>query len=294
VHTVPDGRGRMTVLGRAGRVAPTLVVAAALVGIGAPVAAQDEKDLGWADKAELTLVMTNGNSSLSTFGLKNALEYVWPRAALRFAVGGIRTESKTFTRVAQGTSDNFTVQKTYTSAVTAEAYYARGRFDHDINGHTFLFLGSGWERNTFAGVGSRVATAAGIGRSFADREDFKLRVDLGLTYTLQRDVDAADRDSFAGARLSYELSRRLTETTELSSVLILDENQENTDDLRADFTNSVSVAIAQGLALKASYQLIFDNDPALKSIPLGDTGTTVFAPVEKADGILTLAVVLTF
>jgi putative salt-induced outer membrane protein YdiY len=285
---------RMMVLGRAWRAAPALLLAAAVAGQWGPVAGQDEKELGWADKAELTLVTTNGNSSLSTFGLKNALEYVWPRAALRFAVGGIRTESKTFTRVAQGTADNFTVQKTYTSAVTAEAYYARGRYDHDINGNTFLFLGSGWERSTFAGIGSRVATAAGIGRSLADREGFKLRIDLGLTYTLQQDVDASERDSFAGARLSYELSRRLTETTELSSALILDENQENTDDLRADFTNSISVTIAQGLALKASYQLLFDNDPALKSIPLGQTGTTVLAPLEKADGILTLAVVLTF
>lgn len=284
----------MTVLEGAGRVAAALFLAAAVAGTWGPLSAQDEKELGWADKAELTLVMTNGNASLSTFGLKNALDYVWPRAALRVSVGGIRTESKTFTRVAQGTPDDFTVQKTYTSAVTAEAYYTRGRFDHDVNGNTFLYLGSGWERNTFAGVGSRVTTAAGVGRSFADREAFQLRVDLGLTYTLQRDVDATDRDSFAGARLSYELSRRLTETTELGSVLILDENQENTDDLRADFTNSISVAIAQGLALKASYQLLFDNDPALKSIPLGQTGTTVLAPVEKADGVLTLAVVLTF
>jgi len=276
------------------RSAPALLLAAVVAGTGTPASAQDEKELGWADKAELTAVMTSGNASLNTFGLKNALDYVWPRAALRFSFGGIRTESKTFSRVAQGTADNFTVVKTSTSAVTAEAYYARGRYDHDVNGKTFVYLGTGWERNTFAGVGSRVTTAAGVGRSFADRDGFKMRVDLGATYTLQKDVDSSERDSFAGVRLSYELSRRLTETTELGSALILDENQENTEDLRADFTNSISVAIARGLALKASYQILFDNDPALKSIPLGQTGTTVLAPVEKTDGILTLAVVLTF
>ena len=75
---------------------------------------------------------------------------------------------------------------------------------------------------------------------------------------------------------------------------MVDENVETSDDFRTDWTNSVSVDVAEGLALKASHQILFDADPALKAIPLGTTGTTVLAPLKKVDTAFVLAIVLTF
>lgn len=59
-----------------------------------------------------------------------------------------------------------------------------------------------------------------------------------------------------------------------------------------DWTNSLSVAMSERLALRASYQLRFDNLPALTSVPLGEESVQV--PLKKSDGALTVAIVVDF
>ena len=70
-----------------------------------------------------------------------------------------------------------------------------------------------------------------------------------------------------------------------------------TDDFRADWVNSLSVAMSDRLALKTSLQLLFDNKPSLLSLPLVDgggspTGTTVFTPSDQVDSVVTLTLVI--
>jgi putative salt-induced outer membrane protein YdiY len=276
-----------------GRAALLAVVAAALA---APVVAQDEKELGWFDNAELTFVTTGGNSAQSTFGLKNALDRIWENRALRFQFGGIRTESTTSTRTASGTASAFNVEETSTSDLTAENYFARGRFEQNVSAAMFVYAGAGWDRNTFAGIDNRYGFVSGVGRAWSDTETFKLRTDVGVTYTIQDDVveDPTRNDSFAGLRAGYGLTRKLSATTDFASDLIVDENLDDTDDLRADFTNSIAVAMSGSLALKASLQLLYDKQPALEAIPLGSGSTNVFTPLGTTDRVFTLAVVLTF
>ena len=264
--------------------------------LAAPGSAQDEKELGWFNTAELTFVTTGGNAAQSTFGLKSALDRIWETSALRFQVGGIRTSSTMTVRTATGSASAFTVDETSTSDVTAENYFARGRYERTVSEAMFLYGGAGWDRNTFAGIDNRYGFVGGVGRSWSETETFKLRTDVGVTYTIQDDVvdDPSGSDSFAGLRAGYGLSRQLSETTTFASDLIVDENLNDTDDLRADFTNSVAVAMSGALALKASLQLLYDNQPALQEIPLGTDGATVFTPLGKTDRVFTLAVVLTF
>ena len=279
---------------RTALLAGALSVAAAT--LSAPAAAQDEKELGWFNKAELTFVTTGGNSSQSTFGLKSNLDRIWDNAALRFQFGGIRTESTLRTRTATGTSDSFSVNETSVSDVSAENYFARGRYERNVSEAMFLYGGAGWDRNTFAGIENRYGFVAGVGRSFAETENLKFRTDVGVTYTIQDDVveDPSRNDSFAGLRAGYGLFKKLSATTDFTSDLIVDENLDDTDDLRADFTNSIAVAMSSSLALKASLQLLYDKQPALQEIPLGTGGTTVFTPLGSTDRAFTLAVVLTF
>ncbi len=276
------------------RVTPVALFIAAT--LAAPAAAQDEKELGWFDKAELTFVTTGGNSSQSTFGLKNSLDRIWPAAALRFQFGGIRTESSVRTRTATGTADDFTIAETSTSTLTAENYFARGRFDKNLSEAFFAYAGAGWDRNTFAGIDNRYGFVGGLGRAWTETETTKFRTDVGVTYTIQDDVveDATKSDSFAGLRAGYGFFRKLTATTDFTSDLIVDENLDDTDDLRADFTNSVAVSVSSQLALKASLQLLYDKQPALTAVPLGTTGTTVFAPLGTTDRVFTLALVMSF
>ena len=106
-------------------------------------------------------------------------------------------------------------------------------------------------------------------------------------------------DSFLGLRLSYDYWRKITDTTEFGSVLIVDENLDETEDLRADFSNWVSVAMSERLALKVSAQLLYDKLPGLQAVPLESpagvpTGDTVFAELDELDSLLTVALVVNF
>lgn len=257
-------------------------------------AGAQEPEKRWKDVAELTFVMTGGNAKASTLGFKNTLDHSWSSGSLQLSVGGIRTRTGTVTRTATGTPDNYEVTKTTDMETSAESYFAKSRVDRKLSERSFLFAGAGWDRNTFAGVDNRYAFVAGGGRTWFDEETRKLKTDLGLTYTIQDDVvedPAADRH-FAGVRGSYEYSRALTESTDIASVLVADQNLKETSDFRADWINSVSVAMSERLALKTAFRVLYDKSPALVAVPLGDG--EVLTPLGKVDTVFTVAVVANF
>ncbi|MEZ4416218.1 MAG: DUF481 domain-containing protein [Gemmatimonadota bacterium] len=270
-----------------------MVVAILALGTGS-AAAQDDRPVGWTDQAELTFVMTAGNASSSTFGLKNALTHYWPTSSFQLSAGGVRTESGLTTRTATGSQQSFQIQETTDKELTAENYFVRSRYDHKLDG-AYLFGGAGWDRNTFAGIQNRYGFVSGAGKAWVDSEERRFKTDLGVTYTIQDDVvaDPSVEDSFLGLRASYDAFRKLTETTAFASVLTMDENLNETSDLRADWVNSLTVAMSQRLALKTSLQLLFDNQPALVSVPLS-AGGTVLAPLGKTDSVFTVAIVANF
>ena len=210
----------------------------------------------------------------------------------------MRASSGLTTRTATGTTSSYTVQKVTKSDLTAASYYARGRYDRQMDG-AFAFGGIGWERNTFAGVANRYSGVLGFGKTFVDGESGHLKADIGGTYTIQKDVEkvAGVAESFAGGRLSIDAKRSITQTTDFTSILIADESFKETSDYRADWTNSLAVSISDGFALKTSLQLLYDHQPAFVSVPLVDgtgtpTGTNVAAEGEKVDTVLTLSLVI--
>lgn len=265
--------------------------------VAGPVTAQG-RPWGWENTTELSFVSTGGNASSSTLGLKSALTGTRGSNTFKLEVGGIRARSALTTRTATGTSASFQVSEVTTSALTAESYFARGRYDRPL-GVAFAFAGAGWDRNTFAGIQNRVAIVGGFGRAWFEGDSGRLKTDLGATYTIQRDVQpvpGAD-EGFAGIRATFDASRRISANADLTSTLILDENLESTSDVRGDWVNSLAVAISEGLALKASLQLLYDSEPAFVRVPLVDgsgapTGQDVLAPGERLDSVVTLTLVI--
>lgn len=278
-----------------GRILGIALVGVALsAGWAGEAAGQDEPPLGWKDAAEFTFVLTAGNASSSTLGFKNAADYFWPNASFNLSFGGIRTESGITTRTATGTPSSFTVSEDTETKTTAENYYLKSRYDRKLSDAAFLYGGAGWDRNTFAGIQNRYGFVAGAGRAWFNEDTRRFKTDLGLTYTIQDDVveNPDSDDSFAGLRASYDYFRKLTETTDFASVLVVDENLSQTEDMRADWINSISVAMSDRLALKTSLQLLFDNEPSLVGVPLGED--EVLTPLDKTDSIFTVAVVVNF
>ena len=253
----------------------------------------------WDNTTEISFVSTGGNASSSTLGLKAALTGTKAPNAFKIELGAIRGETSTSTRTATGTATSFDVVKTTNSALTAESYFVRGRYDRTFSS-VYVFSGSGWDRNTFAGVQNRYALVAGLGRNWVEGDAGRFKTDVGATYTIQKDVDPAEGadEAFGGVRLSIDALRPLSESTVFESVLIIDQNLKDTGDARGDWSNSLALSLSSSLAFKTSFQLLYDREPALLRVPLFDTngvttGTDVLTPGDKVDSVLTLTLVIT-
>lgn len=259
-----------------------------------PGTAQDS-GWSWENSTEVGFVTTSGNASQTTLSLKSSLVGTAGANTFKIGIGGLRASSELTTRRADGTPGSFTVTETTTEVTSASNYYARLRYDRDL-GEAFLFSGTSWERNTFAGFQNRYSAVAGVGRTWVDNDSGRFKTDIGGTYTLQEDVQTpGEREGFGGFRVTIEGARTLTETTDFETEFVLDENLEETDDLRFDWLSSIAVALTEGLALKTSYQLVFDNHPALLSVPLFNGGTqtgTVGVASSQFDSLMTLSLVI--
>jgi len=281
-----------------------LAGAGALVLLASPALGQDGdgRELGWAFEAELGSLWTGGNQETFTLAADGKLAYVWPASRFRFELGGFTTESSLTTTTAVGTGqDDFrTLEETVTEK-TAETYYSRARYDYDLSSRFYVFGGSDWLRNTFAGIDSKFLVSAGAGNLWVDSESTRFSTDYALTYTFEENVvDTPGQSSnFPGLRLAYDFTWILTASTTFESTLTGDFNLDNTDDIRLDWKNGLPIAISSVLALKPSIRLLWRNDPALEAVPLFDApgGTqtgTVLTPLEKLDTYLNVALVFKF
>lgn len=251
--------------------------------------------------AELTAVWVGGNSEASTFGAAAGVRFGWPKSELKLDAGGIRTESELTTRRAIGTESGFEIVETSDRQRTAENYFARARFDRNLNQRFLVFAGVDWLRNTFSGINSRILVAAGGGNTWTDTETTRFKTDYGFTYTFQNDVieNPFTSANFPGIRAAYDLWRRISATTEVTSGFVADMNLKNTNDVRLNFVAALPVAISAKLALKPSLQLLWQNEPSLAEVALfsspapgSDLTGTVLVPLQKLDTFFTLAIVV--
>jgi putative salt-induced outer membrane protein YdiY len=248
--------------------------------------------------ADLSYVLTSGNSSSSSLGFKGDVTHRWAKHSLGFAAGGLRAGSSPDARYAVGTPGDYEIVVPE-SELTAEAYYARGRYDYKLSDRLFYTAGAGWERNRFSGIDNRWLVDTGIGYIFLNNDRTSFRSAVGITYTDEQYTVEDGRDgSFVGARLGWDFSQKLFQNTTFTHTLLLDENLEETDDLRADAQFGLHVAMSSRLGLKVNWRLLWDNQPALAEFPLWvggvDTGTTVFAPYKKLDQGVSVSLVFSF
>lgn len=281
---------------RRARYTAALVLLAVLLGPRPELAAQEEQEPGWYDQAEVSLVVTAGNTQSNTFGVKNRLERIFPAARLAFEAGGLRVESGTTERTAIGVPGEFDVIETTDTETKAENYFAALRYDRKLSGRSYAYGSGGWVRNRFAGIDDRWTGAAGLGWKLIETERTAFQVDLAATVTSEQPV-VGESSSFGGLRFTWDVSHALTETTKLTSALTVDENLSDSEDLRADFDNAVAVDISGVLALKTGVKLLFDNQPALEDIQLlavpgGPSTGTVAVPLDKLDTQFTVALIV--
>jgi hypothetical protein len=165
-------------------------------------------------------------------------------------------------------------------------------------------VGGTFDRDRFAGLDSRVLGRAGVGYMWENRENARFSTGVAATFTSQQDVvdDPETEDTFAGVQLNADGERRFGDTNQhvYSSVLVADQNLQDTDDLRFTWDNSLAVAMTRRLALKVGVVLAFDNLPQLVDFPLfvptpqglAETGLRIPGRAEKLDATATVSLVI--
>jgi putative salt-induced outer membrane protein YdiY len=267
----------------------------------APTAAKavDEKvfkadEPGLYANADLSYVLTSGNSTASSLGFKGDLTYRWTRHAVSFAAGGLRASSSPDIRYALGTPDDFEVQIPEAEP-TAEYYYGRGRYDYKLSDRLYATGGAGWERNRFAGIDNRWVADAGVGYILVNDDRTSFRGAVGLSWTSEDFTVEDGRDgSFVGVRLGWDFRQKLFQNATFTHTLIADENLEETDDLRVDAQFGLHVAMSSTLGLKVNWRLLWDNLPALAEVPLVGSSSTVLAPYKELDQGFSVSLVFSF
>ncbi len=260
----------------------------------------EDADSRWESSTELSFVRTGGNADSYTLGIAATITRSWQQSEIRLETGGIRTRSRTYSRVAVGTEASYQVEESSETSTSAENYYGRARLDRRFSERAAIFLKSGWTRNTFSGIRHRLVNVLGISTQLVESDRQQFRTAYGLTHTVQQDVvPAPDGDGrFLGLQISTDYRRALTPNTVWTSNLVLDANADEPADLRADWTNSLSVAMNSHVGLKTSFRAHFDNLPALARVPLvsaaGEEAGEVLVPRKTLDRVFTVALMVTF
>lgn len=292
-----------------------VVAAMATVALGLGPARAEEKKLGWGDTAELSFVLTAGNSSTTTLGFKNSAVYNWQDAAFSLNVGGVRADARTYTRVADIDGN---VSETSSKDKTAENYFLDARYDRVITDKLSWYANAGWYRNEFAGIKSRYLVGGGIGYKWYDTDDMKWFTFAGLTFTKETPVveipssrqafedkyiNGADfkyvapDDTYLGLQAGWNYLNKLTDSTTYGNDLVIDLNTSEMSDWRGSMNNWVAVAINAKLALKASLLWMYDNQPAFREVPAFDADVrvgTAIQELKKLDTLFTTSLVVKF
>ncbi len=252
----------------------------------------------WAGTAEVSYVVTGGNTATSALSVGTSLSRKWTNDTLLFKTFILKSNATTTTRTAQGTVDDFDIFEESITRKVAENYILAGQYDRRISKKLLGQVGLSWDRNRFAGVDDRIIATTGLGYAWIEKERTQVKTSAGVTYTIRQYV-GEDWSSFAGFRFSLQGEQKILESSKLSTQFIFDENLQAMRDWRFDWTNSVSASISKWMALKISLRMIYGNVPALQYLPLFDgagdpTGLTVPYPLKKLDTFLTTSIVINF
>ena len=152
-------------------------------------------------------------------------------------------------------------------------------------------------RDEPANILHQFVVAGGLGTTWRKTDRMSFRTAYGLTYTDEDLAVEGDRH-FAGYRLYYGLKAPVAAASAFESELTFDGSFDESDDVRTDWLNGISVAMNSKLALKSSVRMLFRNLPALEVLQLQSPGGaalgTVDAAKDKVDLNITTSRVITF
>jgi hypothetical protein len=255
-----------------------------------------EEKLGASDNTELGLVLTGGNASSSSIGVRNVFTYKWTNATFSWEAGWVRAASRDGDRYAVPTLGGFDVVEPPT-AIDSQRLFSKVRYQRQLSARTDWFGNFDTVRDEPSNINRQFVLAGGLGTTWRKTERLTFRTAYGLSYT-DEDLDIEGENRFAGYRLFYGLKALPQARTTIESELTFDGSFDNSDDVRTDWLNGVSVSINSSMALKSSLRVLYRNVPALEEIdlvgPFGVVLGSVDVEKKKLDTALTTSLVITF
>jgi len=249
--------------------------------------------LGWSNDADLSLVLTAGNSASQTWAFTDELRHAWKDARFEFEVNVVRanTSDDRFLMVAPGlefpvggapaTPPTSLIKPEPTLDVANSL--VRGSYERNITPRFFWNTGGSWDRNDDAGILNRYITYAGVGHKWVDHERRRFATSYGVSYT-DREEEKADPEKdrrFAGARFGWDYMERFNEGTTFDNKFETNANLSDPTDYSINTTSALTVSMVRHVSLKVSLQWLYENEPALES----DLDVVAFVEVINPDGI---------
>jgi uncharacterized protein DUF481 len=227
---------------------------------------------GWYTSADLSAVVSNGNSDTINVGATLNVRRMWLRTSWTTLASYTRNDVRDPQRLAIIEGTTATVNEGELVA-KSEKVFANTNFERRVTERFFWNLGATAERDKFAGLNSRLTGVGGVGMLWQNTNgDGFIRVGVAGTYTAQDEVvdDPETENEFFGLRGTIDGEKRFGDQKQhvFTSNLIADENLQQTDDLRLNWQNSLAASISQKLQLKVGLTLAYDNLPALVDLPV--------------------------
>lgn len=272
--------------------------------LAAAAAAPAAEVPGWYSTADLSFVMSEGNTRTNSLGIKGDLRRTWLRTSWRTNASFVRTAVGEPTRRAVGTGAADAALEKGPRVTKAEKLFVDTDFMRRVTERFYWDIGGTLERDRFAGLNSRLLGKAGVGYLWENREDARFSTGVAATYTTQDEVidDPETENSFAGVQFNADGERRFGDTDQnvYSSQLVVDQNLQDTDDLRANWAHSLAVAMTRRFALQLGVQLTFANQPRLVEFPLfvrtaqglAESNLKIPGRAEKLDTTATVSLVI--
>jgi putative salt-induced outer membrane protein len=191
--------------------------------------------------ADAGLVSTSGNTDITTYNLAEHL---------LVNTDGWRFDQ--FFSVIHGETDG---------EATTALWFGSLRAARDISKKVSFFLLGNYDRNTFAGIESRISPQLGVNVKLVDNDVNKLQTELGATYTWQTSVPPGEDVDFSGARAAVLYQHNFGPKAQFTQILAFFPNFDNSADLRINSESVMTAPITAGIAMRVGYTIKYDGLP---------------------------------
>ncbi len=194
----------------------------------------------WDNNAELSLLLTSGNTDIRTIGL------------------GIGTIYKPLPWVLSGKAGFLSSSTSGTT--TAEAYTAEGRGERKLTDDLGLYVNLSFLKNVFAGFNRRFGGELGLSYSLLKAGAHTISTEAGLGIIDENRTDLTAQ-TFPSARAGAEYKWKFSETADFTNNLSVLDSLKTTSDWRLVNVSSVTAIMTSILSLKASFKIEYLNLP---------------------------------